>query len=228
MALRIPKQQVPYLQQLLDLPDEKISELLEALSSAGHKFNVYDLAADVAKRTKLPGPLLQGVLQILASLYTTKDSQSSPLASFLDEQVHPAVTGTLGGSADQADNRWAKLHAFLLKALSLDDTVGVATKTGRVMTEHERIFADARILTNVRPIFHLDLSEKPTAAVVVHMLRLTTRDVQGTETNKFFALDANDIRLLKDLIDRAIKKEGTLNRLMKQANVDIIEPGTIF
>jgi hypothetical protein len=64
-------------------------------------------------------------------------------------------------------------------ALALDDTVGTAAKAGPVLTEHERIFEDARILTDVRPIFHPDLSEKPNAAVIVHMLRLTTRDMFG-------------------------------------------------
>lgn len=232
MALEVPRQQFPFIQKLLELPDEKVQELLGALAEAGHKFNVFDLASHVAVRTKLPKPLLEGILQVVASLYITKDAQACPLATFVDEQVRPALKEVLAAPSDsqpeESDLRWNRLRRFLMSALSLDDTVGVASKTGRVMTEHERIFLDARVITDIRPIFHLTLSEKPTAAVLVHMLRMTARDAYNTRTDQFFALDANDIRLLKDLVDRAIKKEETLKVLMKQADVDIIEPGTIF
>jgi len=113
-------------------------------------------------------------------------------------------------------------------ALALNDTVGVAAKAGPVMTEHERIFEDARILTDVRLIFHPDLSEKPSTAVVVHMLRLTTRDMLGHRQAQYFALDSNDIRFMQQLLDRAIKKEETLKQLMKSSTVEIIEPKAFF
>ena len=231
MALQVPVEQIPYIQQFVALPDEKVNEMLTALSDAGMKFNTFDLAADVASRTQLPKPLVEGVIQVVASLYLTKDGQPSPLETFVDEQVRPAFRGILATNAtpEQLDVVWLKFREFLLGALSLDDTVGVATKTGRVMTEHERLFVDARILTDIRPVFHPDLSEKPSAAVLVHMLRLTTRDLYGSSrVAQFFALDSNDIRTLKYLIDRAIKKEETLKSLMKGSAVNIIEPGLVF
>jgi len=231
MALRVPEQQIPHIQRLVELPDDKIQAFLDALADAGPKFNIFDLASDVSKRTKLPKALVEGVLQVVASLYITKDGQASPLATFVDEQVLHALKGALAGPeipAEESDAHWAKLRRFLMVALALDGTVGAASKTGRVMTEHERIFVDARIVTDIRAIFHLDLAEKPTAAVLVHMLRVTDRDIYGNRRVQYFALDTNDIRLLKGLIDRAITKEETLKVLMKQAEVNIVEPGTIF
>ncbi len=129
---------------------------------------------------------------------------------------------------EEAEDRWAKFRKFLMAALVLDDTVGTAAKAGPVLTDHERIFVDARLFTDIRPIFHPDLSEKPNAAVLVHMLRITTRDILGNQKAQYFALDANDIRFMKHLMDRAIKKEETLDSFLTASGVNVIVPKELF
>jgi hypothetical protein len=236
MALRVPQQYLPHIQSLLEFSDERIQQFLDALAKAGSKFNVNDLATDVSNRTGMPRRIVEGVVQVLANLYMAREDQAVPLAKFLDEQVGPALKRAEkaedraeGHTAEEAEARWAKFRKFLMVALALDDTVGAAAKAGPVLTEHERIFEDARILTDVRPIFHPDLSEKPNAAVIVHMLRLTTRDVSGQQRqSQYFALDANDIRFMKQLMDRAITKEETLIKAMKSSGINIIAPKGFF
>jgi len=157
--------------------------------------------------------------------------------------VSPALKNNLVAQLDKAEatdvakaearnaeieTRWARFRKFLMVAMTLDDIVGTAAKAGPVLTEHERIFEDARILTDIRLIFHPDLSEKPNAAVVVHMLRITTRDILGDRKAQYVALDSNDIRFLKQLMDRAIKKEETLKGVMNSSGVTVIEPKGIF
>ena len=242
MALRVPPQFLPQVRNLLDLSDERIQGFLDALAKAGSEFNANDLAADVADSTKLPRPIAEGVVQLLTFLYRVREEQSVPLEIFVDEQVAPGLKKLISRRDKDKDSTdepahlteeqtaagWAKIRTFLMVALALDDSVGTAAKAGPVMTEHEKIFQDARILTDLRLIFHPDLSEKPNAGVIVHMLRLTTRTVLGTQQAQYFALDANDIRLMKQLLERAIKKEETLRALMKSAAVSIIEPKGFF
>lgn len=240
MALQVPPQFLPQIRSLLELPEERIQGFLNALANAGAKFNLYDLATDVSNRTKVPGRITEGILQLLASFYMERERQSVQLEAFLDEQAGPALKSALliredkvgakvsAPTAEEVEARWAKLRSFFMAALSLDDTVGTAAKAGPVMTEHERVFQDARILTDVRPIFHPDLSEKPSAAVLVHMLRITTRDIFRRQEAQYFALDANDIRFMKHLIDRAIRKEETLTEFMNGSGVSVIAPKEFF
>lgn len=239
MALWLPPHLLPSLQSFLELSDERIQGFSDALAKAGSKFNTNDLAAEASKRTNVPRPIAEGVVQLVVALYTAREDPNVPLNTFLDEQVAPAVKSAFMDeekrgmdsvhTADEVEARWAKLKMFLLVALTLDDTVGIAAKAGPVLTEHERIFSDARILTDVRLIFHPDLSEKPNAAVIVHMLRLTTRNVTGRQQQaQYFALDSNDIRFIKQLMDRAIKKEETLKSVMNSSGVNIIEPKGFF
>lgn len=243
MAFRVPQQYLIHIQSLLEMPDERLHAFLDALVNTGPKFNIFDLAADISTRAKIPRRIAEGVVQVLANLYTIREGQDIPLETFLDEQVGPALKNHLVArpdSADPADSahadarsaeieiRWEKLKKFLTVALPLDDTVGTAAKAGPVLTEHERIFEDARILTDIRPIFHPDLSEKPHAAVIVHMLRITSRDILGNRRAQYVALDSNDIRVFKQLMDRAIKKEETLKAAMNGSGINIVEPKGIF
>jgi hypothetical protein len=240
MALRVPPQALTAIQNFLELSDERIQEFLDALTKAGSKFNTNDLAIEISNTTKVPRSLTEGIVQILASLYMAREEQGVSVEKFLDEGLAPTLKPALfqapkdkpkpdaSSIVEATEALWSRLRSFLLGALVLDQTLGTAAKTGPVMTEHEKIFESARILTDVRLIFHPDLSEKPNAAVIVHMLRLATRDLFGAKSAQYFALDTNDIRLLKHLVERAIKKEETLRSLMGSSGVTTIEPKSFF
>jgi hypothetical protein len=236
MALRVPPQAELAIQNLLDLPDEVIQQFLKALKSAGSKFNTNDLALDVSNATKIPRQLTDPIVQVLASLYVAREEAAVDLDAFLDRDVKSALRKRLVASEEKGkapapaeiEIRWNKLRVFLAEALALDETVGTAAKTGPVLTEHERIFVSARVLTDIRPIFHPNLSEKPNAAVIVHMLRIVTRDIFSSQYVEYFALDANDIRLMKNIMERAIRKEETLKTLLAESNVDTISPKSFF
>ncbi len=243
MAFRVPQQNLLHVRSLLELPEERSQAFLDALSKAGPKFNVYDLAAAISNRTKIPRRITEGVVQLLATLYVMREGQAVPLETFVDEQVSPALKNDLVAQPEKAETldaakaearsaeietRWARFKKFLMIAMSLDDIVGTAAKAGPVLTDHERLFEDARILTDIRPIFHPDVSEKPNAAVLVHMLRITSRDILGNRRALYVALDGNDIRFMKQVMDRAIKKEETLKNVMGSSGVNILDPKGIF
>lgn len=242
MALTVPPEALRPIQSLLDLSDENIQKIVKAVAEAHSKFNINDLAAEVTQRTGFPRSLTDGIVQIIATLYKARESADMSLEAFVDEQVAPAVKSTFLAQAgrdkdkkktntkpeDETDAMWARFRPFLAATLALDDTLGTAAKAGPVMTDHERIFDDARILTDARLIFHADLSEKPNAGIIVHMLRIVTRDIFGHREPQFFALDSNDVRFLRQLLDRAIKKEETLKGVLSSTQIEVIEPKAFF
>ena len=64
-------------------------------------------------------------------------------------------------------------------------------------------------MTDARPVFTHAPTEGPAAFMVIHTLAL---DVHASENDHrwFVALDSNDLRSLRDAIDRAIAKEESL------------------
>jgi hypothetical protein len=175
----------------------------------------------------IPHSLAEGIIRVLASLYLTR-VLGQPIEKFLDQQVFVALRREEAFSAEKVQDQWHKLRKFLIAALSLERSVGTAAKAGPVLTQHERIFIDARIMTDLRPIFHLDVSEKPDAAVIVHMLRISQRDNYGNRSDEYFALDSNDIALMKVIIERATKKEKTLKGIMESSGVTVLDPRLFF
>jgi hypothetical protein len=225
MPLTVPPSHIESVKKFVELSDEQMTLLLKALTLAGPQFNLRDLADKALEDVKLPKDLVRGIVQVVGSLYITKDTQNAPTDAFVEE-VFLALSkaGAFSKEPDDAQAQWAKLRKFLAAALSLEDTVGTAAKAGHILTQHERIFVSARILTDVRAIFHVNTTEKPHSALLIHMLRITYRDMHGNISNEFFALDSNDIRAFKLLIDRAIQKEETLRKMMKDASIDVLHP----
>ena len=224
MALTVPPPQVAHIRKFLEVPDDKVGVFLDALAKAGPQFNIADLSSEVSDHVGLPKALTTGIVGVLGSLYVTKDAQNIPVETFVDQEVAVALRNAGTFSKENADVEWARLRKFLVAALALERTLGTAAKAGHILTQHERIFSTARILTDVRPIFHSNVSEKPESALIIHMLRVTQRDPQHNFEDLFFALDSNDVRALKTVIDRALKKEETLKALMKGAGVAVLDP----
>jgi hypothetical protein len=225
MAYIVPDRQIGYIKLFLELPESEIEELISGLRKATPQFNASDLAAEI-RGTKLPKEIIEGIIRIPMSLYVTRE-RTKPVESFLDEDVFPSLkrVGAFSSKDTNAQNeQWMKLRKFLVASLSLERTLGTTAKAGPVLTQHERIFVGARIMTDLRPIYHLDVGEKPDAAIIVHMLKISQRDASGKHLDLYFALDSNDIAAMREVLERALKKEETLKSIVKDSGVIVLQP----
>jgi hypothetical protein len=227
MTLKVPPDHVVYIRELLKLPDETMDRFLSALDTADPQFNFADLARQIPTFENVPPFLTEGVVRVLVSLYRTGD-RGKPVPRFLDEEVFPALKRAKAFSEEDGDAEWEKLRKFLLGAMCHERTVGTAAKAGPVQTDHERIFVNAKINTDLRPIYHFDVSEKPDAATMVHMLKITHRNQYSHKSDVFIALDSNDLATLKEVIERALKKEETLRAVMKNTGVTVLGAGLFY
>ena len=231
MALKVPELHVPPVKEFLKLSPSKVDELLNALGAAGPVFNTFDLADEIAQKVDVPKRLLSGILSVVAGLYLTRDREGTPIEQFVDQDVLRALAAAQVFEGKEAiESDWPKLRKFIAGALAQHRSVGTASKTGHILTQHERIFDDARILTDMRPIFHADVGDVPDAAVIIHMLRLTQRTPRPNQRYEdiFIAMDSNDIRALRETIDRAIAKEETIKTAMNKADIKCIDPKGVY
>jgi hypothetical protein len=109
----------------------------------------------------------------------------------------------------------------ITRLLAPSSSLAITARAVDVLTEHERIFTSARIITDIRSVFS-DPSEKPSAAFIVHMLNIHYR--QGREKKEFFvALDSDDIAKLKEVLDRAEKKAKSLATLLDASGIHTLD-----
>jgi hypothetical protein len=100
----------------------------------------------------------------------------------------------------------------------------VAAKARLVFIEHEHYLCYARIVTDIRPVFGLDVSRKPRAAMIAHTLKLVYHEGKGKDTKEFFvALDPSSLDRLSELIERAKAKEETLKSVLGTADVQYLD-----
>jgi hypothetical protein len=95
-----------------------------------------------------------------------------------------------------------------------------ASKGFSLMREHSNVFLSSRIITDIRPVFDIDLDNEPQAAIIIHKLHVHYQaDKEGDHKDIFLALDSSDLKSLKEAIVRAERKEVSLQGVFKKANV---------
>ncbi len=83
-----------------------------------------------------------------------------------------------------------------------------------LLTQHPRNYRDARVFTDIRPVFGDDAEERPDGAVIVETLQLRTWDRDGQGDTIYVAMDESDLRELADAVKRALDKTSTLRGLL--------------
>jgi len=98
------------------------------------------------------------------------------------------------------------------------EALGSIGKADDIITDHEHVFRNARILTDVRPIFGDDVGSAPEAAVLIAMLRID-HSTHGRRESIYFALDPPDLDSLKEVVDRATAKIRSLEDFLSAAGL---------
>jgi len=222
--LKVPPEHVVLLKKWLELSDGEIEKYSTALAQVKPEFNAQELAKSLIRHcSPLDPKLVFDITVILIEVYRTGEPQK-PFETFLDRDVRPALqSGRLfSENPEEREQQWTRLRQFLLGALQLEYVIGTTAKAGTVLTEHERIFDDAKILTDFRPIYHADVAERPNAGIIIHMLKMTHRDKQDRHFDAYYALDSNDLEKMRNVLNRAAEKEKTLRQTMEDAGLSVL------
>lgn len=91
--------------------------------------------------------------------------------------------------------------------------------------QHERLFVDAQILTDLRPVFEDDITDDhgPLGAVLSHVLRLHIIGQAGAHEDVYVALDDDDIAILRAALDRAGRKSALLRGRLRDLSLTMID-----
>jgi hypothetical protein len=92
-------------------------------------------------------------------------------------------------SNDEARSRLGERVASILRTEALSTTaVGV-----ELLTQFPRNYQVSRIFTDIRPLFHDEVEDRPTGAVIVETLQLQTWNRDGSTETLYVAMDEADL-----------------------------------
>ncbi len=203
-AVKIPEAHRKPLRDLAALSGDVRTRLVESFTTGPAVLDSEVLIAGGINATGLDPGVVRPMVSMLLSMYRAAEGSRETFA----EKVVEAAKSVLKAE-DQGEIDWGSLSNDLGAILGCHESLGLAAKALDVRSEYGRLFCGARILTDVRPIFGIDPGRSPLAATIVHTLRLTYHE--GTDHREFHvALDAADLQQLRELVDRARRKEETL------------------
>lgn len=221
MPLNIPRTDFPALAELLNLPDSTAARLVDALRGEKPSLFPRTLSINIASKAGIERPKATKFVSIIIKTFVAYKKSGIPLEEFITE-----LRETLSGSRIQgliySDSEWEKRESFLREILECEDPLGVTAKALHVMMDHAKTFRNARILTDLRPVFQSNPSDAPAAGIIIHTLKVEYRAAQE-EREFFVALDSNDLARLETLIKRAKLKEKALKEAIRASDITILD-----
>jgi hypothetical protein len=215
MELQIPENAYKGLRLLSELPEDKILDFFNFFREIKPTFFWEEISQ---KYSANESGEIESIVKAIKGLYSLELSEN--LSS---EQIANDVIAAINKSNEIKDINAELLKKRLIEVLSFDKTLGITAKASDIMFQHEHVLVgEARILTDIRPIFSSDIEVNPPAAVIIHNLKISY--FENEEKKEFFvALDSNDLKMLAKVIDRAISKEKQITSICSESEMKILK-----
>jgi hypothetical protein len=219
-SLKIPDRYKPGIKILAALAAPQYAEFLAAVKRAPNtfattrEFEVW-LTPEVPSISPTDVSKLIYSITSLYKLPTRYNVTASKLASDVQE-------GACSGIANFQTAEGSDFAQRLTELLAVGSFDIVAIKAQELQSEYERTFCEARILTDIRPVFGNKAEDSPTATIVVHTLKLAFHEMSGHK-EFFVALDEDDIASLKKTLERAEVKAKNLKALLNETKLRAID-----
>jgi len=214
MSLQIPKEAEAGIRAIESLNEEAIEQLVTALSHGPYSADFNEMATAIAPSIKsIPIVQVRKILEALFRLSFLREMASVSFAPFLDDLME----GIYESSPQFQESQHDFLKERFRRLLGID-ALALPAKAMRLQRDGERLYCEARILSDIRPVFESDPKARPRGAVIGHNLRICFFDAGG-HREFFVLLESADLKALKAVIDRAHAKDVTLRELLKQTNL---------
>lgn len=229
MALTIPKRFEPAFAKFINLRLDAISALVEAARQAipAPSIRIYASRIGAAQNMSLSKDDLYNIFLMLGSLSHVRADGNWPS---LDEFVRDLIDAAKQDATLRPPEGWDNLANNLRSLLDTNGSLAISAKASELRTEHQRVICvdNCRVLTDLRPVFLENVKQSPKAIILQHILKLAYHDDSSREPKEFFvALDGEDLRRLKSLIERAITKENSLRSSARIEGAAILMDGNI-
>ena len=219
--IHIPKSGHIAFRKLIDLTPREFDTLVEAVEQTPPAASPDLFWRRVADRVpKISRETVERIVDELFSLNYARDNWGLSEQEFA-KMASEAAFSQSPKKLPITENEKKTLHLRLTRLLELKASLSLTSKALDIITDAERVFYTAKILTDVRPVFD-DEGKKVEAAVIMHNLRIHYG--QDSDHRDFFvALDTNDVRELRSVLDRADQKAESLQALLRRAKVSYLQ-----
>jgi hypothetical protein len=215
MALPIPKRHLEGLNLLIGLPDSDASSLLKALESAKITSGSEEMASRIAEKVRsIPVESLRKITALLYGLYHVREFSALNPNDFLRELMDAVKEHSdrkISNDEFPAIRQW-------LRSFMRIKTLENLSKAVVLQQRYERVFCEAKITSDMRPVFGDDIESTPVGAVISHILKISYHE-EGKHRQFYVALDQFDLGELEKAVKRAKAKNDTLENVLDKSDI---------
>lgn len=216
VKLAIPTGDKEYLVYLFQLKQESRDAFLEAIQKASNISQLSDFTEIFHDITRVHHQKAEEIIRVLFTIYDSFDTSDAEIEPFVSALVDAFKESARRSKVlkNAVEEDFKSFKEFFIKILSLHDIVGVRAKVFRLMPQHQHLFVRSELYSDIRSVFrHDNPSIRPSAAIIVHSLKIVYRE--GAETKDIYlGLDDDDLQQLKATIERAIAKHECLKLMI--------------
>lgn len=218
--VRIPDDDREIFESIIQMDDSDVGILVEKLASAHPSTSYAALSQQIDDEgLHLPkGVELEQIVRVLVSISQVRYDLRLDLDDIAGDLAIAAANRDLIPNEEQSiDHLVARLEALLsVKAVEL---TGKSIQINR----RETIFINARIMTELRPVFDAGSdSVNVEGSLLVHQLQIHVHKGDSGDPETFsFALDRADLRALHEVVERALKKEASLEDYLREHKIQL-------
>ena len=217
--LQIPEKFKPGFKLLISIDEKTVQSFIDTFEQA-QPLQINDLVSVVTSRVNtLTKKEVKDVIETLISIHNLRDylqENNDASTNEVIEKISQAVEDD--EELEITDEQRQEFERRLVNFLGLDNILSFRSKSIEVIRDHERIFQNSRIHTDMRPVFESGLEDSPAGVAIVNMLKIEYVDLDGKH-EFFVALDANDLKQLREQLDIADRKVKAIELMLNQVNI---------
>jgi hypothetical protein len=207
-AFNIPPQVLPVLKKLAGTSAEDFDALLKAVAALPVYIKPERITASVGDH-KIQG--LSDTVRALIALSFSRFQAEVPRDAFIE--------GIVESSLVPPDKQ--TLLAERLKALLDIQAFELSARAFAIQHEYEKVLRSVRIVSDIRPVFTPSATDVE-GLMIVHNLKISYTD-SGHYKEAVFAMDDEDVVMLKRALERAETKTKTMERFISKNDLHYFE-----
>jgi hypothetical protein len=218
--LTVPKRYASGFARIISLSSAESDQIERALALA-KSTNPKELTdIVVAALPSLAWDDAKGMVEALLSLYSARTGQDVTIDAFVAALVEAVPQAEIKGPNGSGVQPLEVITTTLRNLLSIRPLSMIA-KARNLHIDHENTFCAARILTDLRAVFDVDVTEAPAGFVMAHILKLGYHHA-GEHTELHVAMDQRDVDKLLVALQRAKLKAATLTTISNKSGFSIL------
>lgn len=221
-ALEIPKKYERGFAVIKSLSDSDVDQVLETLKTASPRSEPADVLPSLrARLPELSEDDGQKFLEALYSLYSFRSRSDAPIDEFVGD-LSEAIRESENKDVQTSDPDELAMLGSRLRSLLTVRSLSIQSKARVLRTDFANIFLDAKIISDIRPVWDGNVKDPPEGAVVTQTLKLEYSHIDGPG-ELYLYLDKEDIELLISALTRAKQKMSTLESLSQKGWMKILD-----